>query len=591
MLMKLRLGIIVGIFMALLSLYPQIYFQIKRGDNYNGATFYYDFDESGYASYLQALIDGRPRKNSIYQGSVEPNTNENLFSIQFASAYLVAIPARLLGISADTAFLLISAIFSFLASLVIFYLLLQITENEQIAAFGTLFILIIGANVAGISILKETFGFGASAFYLTFLRRFTPAVTFPVIFVLISCVWIGLKSIKPKAKLLYAVIASLCFAFLVFGYFFYWTAILAWIFTVFCLSFLLPNRNQNWNFWLVSFLGIVLTFIPYFWLLAERNPTTDASQVLEHTRRIIFLRPTLLMGLLVLFLTAISIKLKRIEFKNQTTVFIISLAVLPILVFNQQIITGYSLQPLHYNMYILNYLSVLALVLLIGEVFKNSLPKIKPLIWTSLVIIICTWGIIETNYTIQYRFGYNLMRDKAVLVNRRLAEIAKADFENEKTKITFNLESIQGDNQPTNAPQGVLWAEHLYIGGNISVEEHQRRYFLYLYFQNRTTNQLRQQLENCPNETCRALIGWRINPTLSFNSSKVNQDEIDLLVEKYSKFIQNSSNAEVLNPTISYLIVPNGMIFDLSNFEKWYQKVNSEQIGDYTLYYVKPIAR
>lgn len=585
--MKFRLGIIVGIFMAFLSLYPQIYFQIKRGNSYNGATFYYDFDESGYASYLQALIDGRPRKNSIYQGSVEPNTKENLFSIQFASAYLVAIPARFLGISADTSFLLISAIFAFLASLSIFYLLLQTTENETLAAVGTLIILIFGANVAGISILKETFGFGASAFYLTFLRRFTPAVTFPVIFVLLSCVWLGLKAIKPKAKLLCAVIASLCFAFLVFGYFFYWTAILAWIFCVFCLSFLLPKENRSWNFWLVFFLGIILAFIPYIWLLSSRNPTTDASQVLEHTRKIIWLRPTLLVGLFVLFLTVISIKLKRIELKKQTTVFIISLAILPILVFNQQIITGYSLQPLHYNLYILNYLVLLALILLLGETFKISLQKIKPLIWISLAIIFGFWGIVETNYTIQYRFGYNLMRDKAILVNRRLAEIGKADFENEKTKITFNLESIQGDNQPTVAPQGVLWAEHLYIGGNMSVEEHQRRYFLYLYFQNKTTDQLQQQLENCPNEVCRALIGWRINPTLSFNSSKVNQDEVNALVEKYSNFIKNISATDALNPTISYLIAPNEMNFDLSNFENWYQKENSEQLGDFTLYKVK----
>ncbi|NJM52150.1 MAG: hypothetical protein HC846_01410, partial [Blastocatellia bacterium] len=92
--MKFRLGILVGLFMAFLSLYPQFYFQLKRGDLYNGATFYYDFDECNYAAYIQALIDGRPRKNSIYEGGDEPQEKETFYSIQFVAAYVVAIPAR-----------------------------------------------------------------------------------------------------------------------------------------------------------------------------------------------------------------------------------------------------------------------------------------------------------------------------------------------------------------------------------------------------------------------------------------------------------------------------------------------------------------
>ena len=589
--MKIRLGIIVGIFMAFLSLYPQFYFQIKRGESYNGATFHYDFDESAYASYLQALIDGRPRKNSIYQGSAEPQTYETLFSIQFISSYLTAIPARVLGIDADKTFLIISVLFAFLASLAVFSLLLKITENEKLAAVGTLFILLFGANAAGASILKETLGFGASAFYLTFLRRFTPAVAFPFIFVLINCVWLGLKTTEPKRKYLYALIASLCFAGLVFGYFFFWTAILVWIGCLFGLHFLIQKENRNWSFWLVFFAGILFSLIPYFWLLSERNPSTDASQVMEYTRKIVLLRPTLIVGLFVLLITAISVKLKWLEIKNQTTILIISLAILPLLVFNQQIITGRSLQPMHYNMYILNYLVLLALVLLIGQLFKEKLQKLNSTIWIISALIFCVWGIIETNYTVKYRFGYNQQRDEAFLVNKRLAEIGKTNFEQAKTQITFNFDSIQSDNQPTIAPQGVLWADHLYLGGNLSDEEHQRRYFLFLYFQSRTPDQLRQQLQFCPNEACRALIGWRTNPTLSYNSSKIESAEIDLVIEKYSNFIQNISVVEALNPQISYLIVPNNLIFDSANFDRWYQKEKSEQFGRFTLYYVKPIAR
>ena len=81
------------------------------------------------------------------------------------------------------------------------------------------------------------------------------------------------------------------------------------------------------------------------------------------------------------------------------------------------------------------------------------------------------------------------------------------------------------------------------------------------------------------------------NPTLSYNSSKVELVEIDSVIEKYSNFIQNINAVEALNPQISYLVVPNNLIFDSTNFDRWYQREKSEQLGNFTLYYVKPNAR
>lgn len=53
-----------------------------------------------YASYLKALIDGRPRKNDPYTGrddSADHPQPESLFSIQFAGPYTIAILARISG--------------------------------------------------------------------------------------------------------------------------------------------------------------------------------------------------------------------------------------------------------------------------------------------------------------------------------------------------------------------------------------------------------------------------------------------------------------------------------------------------------------
>ena len=93
-----RFGIIAGLFLAIFSLYPQGKLIYNRGGEWNGHYAYNDIDEVAYASYLKALIDGRPRKNDPYTGRDDAPDSpqpESLFSIQFAAPYTVALPARL----------------------------------------------------------------------------------------------------------------------------------------------------------------------------------------------------------------------------------------------------------------------------------------------------------------------------------------------------------------------------------------------------------------------------------------------------------------------------------------------------------------
>jgi hypothetical protein len=587
--MKIRLGILVGLLMAFLSLYPQFYLQYQRGENYNGATFHFDFDESNYAAYLQALIDGRPRQNSIYQGGDEPHKTETLYTIQFIPPYLAAIFARPLGLSSESAFLFISVFCAFLSGLAVFWFIYKVTENPYFAAAGTLFVLIFGANIAGGSVLKETLGLGKSAFHLTFLRRYTPAMAFPVIFVLLGSIWFGLKSTKPNRTYLYSIIVIVCFAFLVYSYFFYWTAILAWLCFVALLNFFFLRENRNWSFWATIFGGILLAMIPYFLLLSNRNSTTDSFQALEQTRKVLLFRPTLLFGLLVFLFTIIFLKANRIKLRTQTTVFISSFTLLPLLVFNQQVITGYSLQPSHYDRYILNYLALLGFVLLINELFKANLAKVRPFVWALPMTVFFIWGLIEMNYTIKHRFFYNIRRDEALPVNRHLAEIGKADFINAKSQITLNFDPVQGDNQPSLAPHGVLWAIHLLSTGNLSTEETKKRYFLYLYLQNKDANWLRLNLRQCSNEVCLALMGWWSNRTLVINYQEINDQQIDSLTNEYQSFIDNLDATEIFSPTISYIIAPSYINPDFTKIVLWYEIESKEQFGNFMLYKIRPL--
>ncbi len=89
-----RFGIIAGLFLAVFSLYPQMKMIYLRGADWQGHYAYNDIDEVAYASYLKALIDGRPRKNDPYTGrddSADHPQPESLFSIQFAGPYTIEI--------------------------------------------------------------------------------------------------------------------------------------------------------------------------------------------------------------------------------------------------------------------------------------------------------------------------------------------------------------------------------------------------------------------------------------------------------------------------------------------------------------------
>jgi hypothetical protein len=89
--------------MTLLSLVPQIHLWIVRGRDWNGAYVSPQGDEPLYSAYINALMDGRPRRNDPFGGkddSVSDPLPDSTFSIQFVPAYVLELPARVFGVSA-----------------------------------------------------------------------------------------------------------------------------------------------------------------------------------------------------------------------------------------------------------------------------------------------------------------------------------------------------------------------------------------------------------------------------------------------------------------------------------------------------------
>ena len=152
-----------------------------------------EFDEVAYSAYLNSLIEGGPRRSDPFERPDAKSTQaETLFSIQFLPPYVLAVPARILGLGASTMFILLGPIAAFLTALALFWLIASVTSDDRLAAVGVLLIMCLasfaGTPLALRMLLKMHNPFPYLPF-LPFLRRYVPAVPFP--FYLAFCVFFG----------------------------------------------------------------------------------------------------------------------------------------------------------------------------------------------------------------------------------------------------------------------------------------------------------------------------------------------------------------------------------------------------------------
>jgi hypothetical protein len=589
-----RFGLLAAFVVALFALFPQITVWTERGGDYNGVFASNDLDEPAYAAYLQALIDGRPRKNDPYSGRDETAENpqpESIFSIQFAAPYLVAIPARILGLNASQMFIALLWLASFFTALAMFWLLAQITEDNRLAAIGTLVIMFGGALASGNGVIKEFLG-GAAYPFLPFLRRYIPAVAFPFFFLMFAFVWLALKSEIKRTKYVSSIIAGLCFGFLVFSYFYLWTTAAAFLFALTAIWLIIRPENWKGNLrYLILTDVVAFSFLlPYAYLLSKRAASTDAVQLLVLTHAPDLFRVPAIVCYAALLILAVAIALKFAKIKEPSTVFLIAFAVVPFIVFNQQIITGRSLQPFHYEFYVVNYLVALT-VLLTLTVFLKQIKQ--PKLYSAVLLIVglsaVVWGYLEVKYTTKLLVSWNLERDDSMPISKRLVELS---IENEtlygKNAVTLNFDYIQADNQPVVAPQAVLWARHQHVFAGVGWEENKIRFYQMLYYGGRDADWLRQDFRNGDIEAYMALFGWdRFNATLSVNARPLTVGEIEEEVRRYDAFYKNFSYEQASAPTLSFAVVPENSNLDLSNLLRWYEIDAGEDFGAFKLHRLK----
>jgi hypothetical protein len=338
-------------------------------------------------------------------------------------------------------------------------------------------------------------------------------------------------------------------------------------------------------------VGCGLFLIPYAWMLGHRSSTMDEVQLIVHTHAPDLTRVPELICYAVLLLIAVFCVSGVLRLKDRGTLFAISLALSVIAVFNQQFVTGQALQPIHYQVFIGNYVAGLALVMTFALVWRD-LKNRESTAWQTaiggLAAVAIVWGFVECHYTVRVLDDVNVTRDKAFPVGRRLAEIAKNDPD-ARHKTVLYLGVAEADDFPTLAPQGVLWARHQHLFAGVTWQENKERFYQQLYYQGVTPEQLAEGMKYQGDfVSIIALFGWgRHTNRLNSDYKPLTFGEIDSEVQLYANYTSGFDPARAGVVPLDYLIGPSQGIF-AENLDKWYTRDTGEIFGEYALYRLTP---
>ena len=598
---KWKWGALVSLVMVVLSLVPQLHLWIVLGREWNGTYVSTQGDEPLYSAYINALIDGRTRKNDPFGGRDDSGSSslpESTFSIQFVPAYLVSLTARALDLSASTSFIILIAAAALFASLAVFSLLHVVFKDTHLAAAGTAFVLCFGCIVGRYGLFGTFLDIGVPA--LPFLRRYQPAAAFPLFFVFQLFVWRALTTQSKRTARAAAALAGLMLALLIFSYLYLWTGAAAWLTCVGALWLYFRKDERRKTLVVLSIVsGIAaLAIIPYVYLLSQRPATLDQHQTLILTHQPDLFRAHEILGGAIVIALVLGIRRRNVQMSNPLVIYALSLGILPFLVFNQQVLTGRMMQSFHFEIFVVNYSTLVGLLITLA-LFLTPVPR-RLLVWIATVSL--AWGFIVVALPARLAFVPNAVEnDRNVPVLKRLKELSVEDgtavdlkMKGQTSFLVYSPSLALIEILPTWTPHGTLIDAGGVDFGSVTREERKRFFYMHLYYSQADTDVLRKVLNGqghspAMDRYARSLIFGheRITPALSVNFKPITATEVDQQVREYQAYANSFSLSETLTRPIGYAIVPAESNFNFANLDLWYQRDDGERVGANILYRLK----
>ena len=382
----------------------------------------------------------------------------------------------------------------------------------------------------------------------------------------------------------FAIGAGVVFAILVFSYFYLWTAAATWL-VCFVAIYLIFQRSQSRN--VLAAAGVVSGFaaialIPYFSLLSQRSINLDSVQLLDFTRMPQFDSPSMIVGLIVAA-AAIVVSRRSGEPLGSSLILLLSLALTPVILFNQQIITGRSLQPIHYELFIANYMVLTAAVMLIGVLRPDRASEKRNRFLVYLAIAAFAWGSFESFASANRSMTVAEIRDGSLPAIRAAA----ADTSRKQVILATNF--VTADIVPSISNAVSFWNAHTSSAGGIGVEENKLKFYRYLYFSGYTERDVSEALRAKSFEVTAALFGGeRALPVLSSGTKEITESEMTAEAAKYAAFMKTFSADEAYASPLDHVIAPSESETMFENLDRWYTRDQGEEFGLFRLYRLTP---
>lgn len=591
-----RYGLLAATIVTLIAVAPQLYFCFARGSQWNGGFAQTHGDESVYAAYLNALIDGRPRRNNPYTGRDDAAARaESYLSVQSFPPVFIGKLARLFHLSTAKIFIGLTALVAFGSALAIFWLLSLLTGDHLLAAAGVLIVLFLSSsNLVAEHLLRV----GDSNNYLPFLRRYLPAVPFPFLFLYCATTYRTLTAESKRAVITYGLGAGCAFAVLLFSYVYHWTFALVWTCCL-ALGWFFFHTDRKQTAARFSFIGslMLVALLPYAYLISRLGSTTAEVHFLVSSHAPDLLRLPEIIGFLTIVVISWLLFNGAIKPDQPALIYALAFAVTPFFLFNQQILSGRSLQPFHYEVFVGNYTAVLAVFLTMWFVCRKFLQanrRIAQALTVSLVLAAILSGCAEAVLLSRHQCKGNLISDGARPALLRLADLGRNNGNGklDTSSVVYAPNFVVANSLPATAPQPVLWAQYLFLFPDVTLAEDKERLAQFLYYKGVSFNDIDQNhFDSLDNERAYYLSSLisrgRFNPRLAVGWKPISPEEVRGALDYYANYVATFNRERAAHPQLSYLLVKDDGAVDLTNFDRWYERDAGERLGGYVLFRVR----
>lgn len=337
--------IITGLILTTLVSFPQIIFPYLAGSDYKGINIpHFGSDGHNYIARGKEVLEGHLLGNLTFREGKEEG-QDYLFTM---NEYVLMAPIRLLGLSdrvnVATVYNIYNFVGVFIVILLIYFLVLQLSNNTFISASAALFV------IGGYSII-----YNKTLFYIDFNIYGRP--TFPYVSSLGFFTYLNLlvKSLRIKNRW-YVMWSGLALGWLFYSYFYAWTIALALTGILCVLYALTKDFYQTKKVLIISVIGVTVGIYNIVKMILYFSTTSgkQASYFLwaTHGHQTVFSK----IGFITLLLFVFFIYRRR---HDQNNIIIGSFIFAGWVALNQQLLTGKIVQYGHYYWFFIVPLSII----------------------------------------------------------------------------------------------------------------------------------------------------------------------------------------------------------------------------------------